>query len=73
MAKHEVRLQVSESIPVGNRDVEFKVERNSSHHGWLKISRGAVVWQPARKHRAYRMTWARFDELMQEFGREGHF
>lgn len=73
MSTHEVRLQVAESIPVGNRDVEFKVERNSKHLGWLKVSRGAVVWQPAHKRSAYRMTWNRFDQLMREEGREGPF
>jgi len=72
VATHDVHLQVPEGIPVGNRDVEFKVERSGEHFGWLKVSRGAIVWQPARKS-AYRMSWARFDELMRDRGREGPF
>ena len=73
MATHEVRLQVPEGIPVGNRDVEFKVESGGEHFGWLKVSKGAIVWQPARKRHAFRMTWSRFDELMKDRGREGPF
>jgi hypothetical protein len=73
VARHEVRLQVPEGIPVGNRDVEFKIESNGEHFGWLKISRGAIVWQPARKRTAFRMGWARFDDLMRDGGREGPF
>ncbi len=73
MATHDVRLQVPEGIPVGNRDVEFKVERSEEHYGWLKVSRGAIVWQPSRKRSAYRMSWARFDELMRDRGRQGPF
>ena len=73
MAKHDVRLQVPEGIPVGNRDFEFKVEQDSTHLGWLKVSRGAVVWQPARKRTGFRMSWSRFDQLMREQGLEGRF
>jgi hypothetical protein len=73
MARHEVRLQVPEGIPVGNRDVEFKIEQNSAHLGWLKVSRGAIVWQPAHKRTAFRLGWGRFDKLMKDNGREGQF
>lgn len=73
MATHEVRLQVPEGIPVGNRGVEFKVESGREHFGWLKVSRAAIVWQPPRKRSAYRIGWNGFDDLLRDRGREGSF
>ena len=74
MAEHEVEVSVPSGIPVGNRDVIFRIEKNGELLGSLKVSRGAAVWRPAHsKAHAYRLAWGRFDEAMRSFGRKGRF
>ena len=58
MAKHEVTLNISRPIPVGNVDVEIAVRRDGQAFGKVKISKGAIDWMPANKSKtAYYLDW----------------
>jgi hypothetical protein len=70
MATHEVSLNISSAIPVGNVDLEIAVRRNGRAYGRVKISKGAIDWMPANKSKtAYYLDWAEFAKLMAEHGR----
>ena len=61
MANHEVSLNITKPVPVGNVDIEIPVRRNGRAFGKVKISRGAIDWMPANKSRtAYYLDWGDF-------------
>jgi hypothetical protein len=65
MARHEVWFTVPERA-LGNSDVEFEVRRDGKAFGVLKISSGAIVWEPANaKKYQYKIKWEKFDEIVQ--------
>jgi len=69
MAQHEVSLNISRPIPVGNVDLEIAVRRDGRAFGKVKISKGAIDWMPANKSKtAYYLDWAEFAKLMAEHG-----
>jgi hypothetical protein len=71
MAKHEVKFSIPER-ELGKADLEFKVKRNGTTLGTLKISRGSVVWVPKDAQYGYKMDWADFHRIMAKQGeREG--
>ncbi len=63
MASHRVTFNIPER-ELGRADIEFRVQRNGSLLGTLKISRGAVVWTPAYAQRGRKVSWTKFDEFM---------
>ena len=70
MANHEVSLNITKPVPVGNVDIEIPVRRNGRAFGKVKISRGAIDWMPANKSRtAYYLDWGDFAKFMAEHGR----
>lgn len=63
--------KVTFTIPwreLGRADVEFKVERDGTTSGSLKISKGSVVWRPRNRTHGHKIPWDRFAELMTEHG-----
>lgn len=65
MAKHDVWFD----IPVrrlGKTDLNFYIEIDGERFGQLSISNGAVVWFPKGSKNGRKMSWKRFDEVMQE-------
>jgi hypothetical protein len=65
---------VTFSIParvLGKADVEFRVKRNGSAFGKLKVSNGSAVRVPVGKQYGFKIGWKKFDALMQEHGRGG--
>jgi hypothetical protein len=67
MANHEVSLNISRPIPVGNVDVEIPVRRNGRAFGKVKISKGSIDWMPANKSKtAYWLDWGEFAKFMAE-------
>jgi hypothetical protein len=72
MAQHDVRFEVPER-PVGNADIVFRIKKNGVQFGRLKISKGAAVWLPGKKSKAYRLSWDQLDRLAREHGRAGYF
>ncbi len=69
MATHEVSLNMSSPIKVGNVDLEIAVRRNGRAFGKVKISKGAIDWMPANKSKtAYYLDWGEFARFMAEHG-----
>lgn len=69
MAKHEVTFNIPER-ELGKADVEFKVKRDKSVLGKLKVSNGTLVWVPRDKTYGFKIDWVKFDELMKTNGTE---
>lgn len=69
MAKHDVSLQISHEIPIGNKDVEFTVFADSKPLGRIQISRGSIDWIPSPNSKSgFSVSWEEFAALMEEHG-----
>lgn len=68
---HHVTFEVP-TRPVGFKDLVFKVRRNGSKFGELRVSQGAVVWIPAVKSKGRRLSWRQINNLAQEHGKSIH-
>jgi hypothetical protein len=69
MASHEVSLNISQPVPIGNVDIEIAVRRDGKAFGKVKISKGTIDWMPANKSKtAYYLDWAEFAKFMAEAG-----
>jgi len=64
MASHDVKLKRAKAEIV-NSDVVFEIKKNSKKLGELHISRGAIEWVPNNARYKRRMTWTKFDSLME--------
>jgi hypothetical protein len=71
MADHDVTSTIPER-PLGKADIEFKIKRNDSAFGRLRISEGSLVWIPADKSYGYKLGWTQFAEFAQKDGKGGH-
>lgn len=68
MAKHDVSFTIPERS-LGKADVSFSVKQDGSMLGTLAISNGSLVWFPKGTTNGCKMSWTRFDRLMQEEAR----
>ena len=69
MPQHDVRFTIPERS-LGKTDVEFSIIRDGAFFGTMKISKGAIVWEPAHaKKYQYQLSWTVFDAIAQERGR----
>jgi len=59
--------------PVGNTGIVFKVRKNDGGFGWLKVSKGSVIWFPRYKSKGYRLSWSQIDALAREKGTWGNY
>ncbi len=59
-----VDLEVA-AVEVKMKDVVFKIYRRKRKFGELRISRGAIVWRGRNDQLGRKMTWRRFDNLME--------
>ncbi len=62
---HQVSFSVP-NRPLGKSDVEFSVNKDGSRLGTLKVSNGSIVWFTAGTTYGHKMSWAKFDKLMNE-------
>ena len=60
---HEVRFSIP-SRKLGKSDIEFKVKKNGSLVGTLKISKGSMVWFPKDTTWGYKVSWNKFNSYM---------
>jgi hypothetical protein len=68
---HQVFASLPSDLPIKKEDLIFKVyNSDSTKLGELRISRGAVVWYGPLNVKGRKMSWKKFDELMQEHGRK---
>ncbi len=63
MAQHKVVFTLP-ARELGKADVEFKVNRDGSAFGTLKVSNGSIVWVQKDATYGYKMAWKEFDALM---------
>jgi len=68
MAKHDVSFTVP-GRPLGKADITFDVWADNEKLGTLAVSLGAVVWFPSGNTYGHKVSWSKFDELMQKNGR----
>lgn len=64
---HDVRLS-TRNLRVEGIDLDFEVTRGGERRGTLSVSRGGLLWRPARTHRrkgaakaGIRISWAEFE------------
>ena len=65
MAKHDVLFDIPQRR-LGKTDVNFYIEIDGETFGQLSVSNGAIVWFPKGSRKGRKMSWKRFDEMMQE-------
>ena len=61
---HDVKFSIPERS-LGHSDVEFDVWKDDVKLGTLKISKGSLVWFPYGTSVGHRISWSKFDEMMQ--------
>lgn len=65
MAKHDVSFDVPRR-QLGKSDINFLVRADGEVLGKLSISNGSIVWFPKLSRKGRKISWKKFDELMQE-------
>jgi len=65
MAKHDVSFNVPQRS-LGKTDIDFVIKIDGTNFGKLAISNGSVVWFPRGSKNGIKVSWKRFDEMMQE-------
>lgn len=59
--------KVSMNLPwreIGHSDVEFKIYKGATLLGKIRISKGAIEWYKHKAKKPTKMSWTRFDKLM---------
>ena len=64
---HDVTFTVPDR-PLGKNDVTFSVRQSGDVLGTLKVSKGALVWRPAKGKHSYKLTWTQFGAAAKEKG-----
>ena len=67
IAVHEADITLPKRA-IGRADAIIDVKADGAARGALPVSRGAVVWFPSGTTCGYKLSWRKFDELMQEHG-----
>jgi hypothetical protein len=67
MAKHQVNAKL-QARGVSFWDLEIEVVADGTTIGRLFITQDSVDWRPRHSRRTYQLTWARFDELIHDYG-----
>jgi hypothetical protein len=69
MPTHETRLEIRHGITIVNKDVEIAVWSDDRRLGTLRVSRGSIDWITSPKQTTRRLSWERFADLAEQFGR----
>jgi len=64
VATHEIDIAIPPRI-VLHKDVNFVIKSDGIKLGELRISKGTIDWRPGNKKKVVRLSWERFDKLMQ--------
>ena len=62
---HDVTFKVP-ARSLGRSDVTFEVKKDGAILGTLTVSQGSLVWFPTSTRHGYKMSWSRFDSLVQD-------
>jgi len=60
----DVKMSIAHQLPIGNVDVEFRIEVDGTYLGDVKISRGGIDWHKSHAHADQSATWAEFAAWM---------
>ena len=66
MPKHDVEMSIPTSKVVLHADVVFEVRSDGEKLGELRVSQGGVDWLPGNAKNSAKLTWERFNRLMEE-------
>lgn len=66
MTQHEIEMSIPTTKVVMHADVVFEVRSDGEKLGELRVSKGTIDWRPANAQKPAKLTWERFDQLMQE-------
>jgi hypothetical protein len=66
MPKHDVEMSIPTSKVVLHADVVFEVRSDGEKLGELRVSQGGVDWLPGNAKISAKLTWERFNRLMEE-------
>lgn len=69
MPKHTVTFNIPER-ELGRADVQFVVRQDGQVLGTLAVSNGSLVWFPKKTTNGMKMSWSRFDSIMQAESRK---
>jgi hypothetical protein len=67
MPRHDVEMRIPTTKVVLHADVVFEVRSDEEKLGELHVSQGTIDWYPRSAQKGTRLTWERFDQLMQEY------
>ena len=70
MVRKTVGLTLSKEITIGLSKARFVVQDDCMKIGELQVSQGSVVWFPKFGKLGYKVSWERFDDIMQDKGRK---
>lgn len=65
---HDVRFSVPER-PVANADIEFRIKKNGTMFGTLRVSKGALVWYPQDGKVGRKLSWWQVHRVFEEKGK----
>lgn len=65
MVKHRVQMHLPPR-EIKRADATFKVKRDGKLLGTLEISNGSIVWYPSGTTYGSKITWLKFDKMMEE-------
>jgi hypothetical protein len=68
MPRHEVELEVPQVVTVLHRDVTLRVWEDDELLGTLRLSKGSIDWRPRAARYVRRMSWSKFDKVMEAQG-----
>jgi hypothetical protein len=66
MPKHDVEMSIPTSKVVLHADVVFEVHSDGRRLGELRVSQGGIDWRPGNAKIPAKLTWERFDRIMEE-------
>jgi len=62
---HKVKFTLPERN-LGNADIVFSAWNDDRKIGTLRISKGAIEWYPKSAKKPKKISWARFERMMDE-------
>lgn len=68
MPRHDLDIRIP-AAQIINTDVTVDVKSGDERLGTLLISRGSIDWRPRNGRYVRRLSWERFNDLMEEYGR----
>jgi hypothetical protein len=69
MPRHIVQIRNVPSLKLGKSDMVFDITYAKKMIGSLCVSRGHLVWRPARYRKGYWLDWTDFGKMCKKYGK----